>query len=209
LFIDNDLYTDLEARLISLGVKELILVKTTKDLVKLKSLLERCQIAISFVQESYFDVKSLKQDLTSIFSQEEQKRTDLSLVDLDSEDSLFPLVGCLMKYLGLMNTLSNFGKYSFTIIQFDSYMKLDAAAVKAMNLLPNAQDGVLKNRSLFGVLNHCQTAQGTRLLSQWLRQPLLNMKEIEKRQDIVEAFVIDSLLRQDIQVFSTFNDRNI
>lgn len=172
------MYTDLEARLISLGVKELILTKSTKDLSKITSLLERCQVTASFVQESYFDTKSLKQDLKTIFSLQEQQKTDLSLVDVEAVDSVFPLVGCLIKYLGLMNTLSNFGKYSFTIMPFDSYMKLDAAAVKALNLLPNSQDGVLKNRSLFGVLNHCQTAQGARLLSQWLRQPLLNVKEI-------------------------------
>lgn len=177
-FIDNDLYTDLEARLVSLGVKELIFTKNTKDLSKLKSLLERCQIAQTFVQDSYFDTKSLKQDLENILSQEEQANNDLSLVDLEAVDSVYPLVGCLIKYLGLMNTISNLGKYSFKVIHFDSYMKLDASAVKAMNLLPNAQDGVMKNRSLFGVLNHCQTAQGARLLSQWLRQPLLNKREI-------------------------------
>jgi DNA mismatch repair ATPase MutS len=177
-FIDNDLYTDLEARLIASGVKELIFTKNIKDFSKIKSLLERCQIASSFVQDSYFNTKSLKQDLNNIFSQQELSKTNLSLVDVDAEDSLFALVGCLIKYLGLMNTLSNFGKYSFNLIEFGSYMKLDAAAVKSMNLLPNAQDGVFKNRSLFGVLNHCQTGQGTRLLSQWLRQPLLNVKEI-------------------------------
>ena len=35
--------------------------------------------------------------------------------------------------------------------------------------------------SLFGLLNTCRTAQGTRLLAQWLQQPLLDVAEIGKR----------------------------
>ena len=156
----------------------MLLTKNTKDIAKLKSLSERCQIAITFVQDSYFDTKSLKQDLSSIFSPDQMTKTDLNLVDFDAVDSVFPLIGCLIKYLGLLNSKSNFAKYSLCEMEFDSYMKLDGAAVKALNLLPSSQDGALKSRSLYGVLNHCQTAQGCRLLSQWLRQPLLNLNEI-------------------------------
>lgn len=39
-----------------------------------------------------------------------------------------------------------------------------------------------KNTTLHGLLNKCKTAQGTRLLGGWLKQPLVNLHEI--REDI-------------------------
>ena len=77
-------------------------------------------------------------------------------------------------------------------------MKLDAAALKALNLMPGPRDGA-KNMSLYGLLNHCKTPTGSRLLAQSLKQPLMNAKEIERRQQLVEAFVNDTELRQTMQ----------
>ena len=59
-------------------------------------------------------------------------------------------------------------------------MRLDAAAVSALNLMPTVLDGGNKTMSLFGLLNKCKTAQGTRLLLQWLKQPLLDLFEISE-----------------------------
>ena len=45
------------------------------------------------------------------------------------------------------------------------------------------------------MLNHCRTAQGQRLLMQWLKQPLTDVAKINERLDIVEVFVNDSSIR--------------
>ena len=45
--------------------------------------------------------------------------------------------------------------------------------------------------SLLGVLSHCRTAMGKRLLRQWLCYPLCNRQEIEQRQRIVGAMIED------------------
>lgn len=34
--------------------------------------------------------------------------------------------------------------------------------------------------SVFGLLNRCKTSQGTRMLAQWLKQPLVNLHAIRK-----------------------------
>jgi DNA mismatch repair protein MSH2 len=98
--------------------------------------------------------------------------------------------------LGLLSDESNFGNFVLKSHDLKQYMKLDAAAVKAMNLFPTVREGSNKTMSLFGLLNHCCTAQGSRLLGQWLSQPLLEVQEIEKRLDFVQLFSEDTVLRQ-------------
>jgi len=119
----------------------------------------------------------------------------------------------LIKYLGvipymsnLMNQLmsdqSNFGQYNLYEHNLLDYMRLDASALRALNLMPGPNDGANKTMSLFGLLNKCKTALGTRLLAQWLKQPLLDLSAIEERQTLVEAFALDTEVRQNLQVFT-------
>lgn len=65
-------------------------------------------------------------------------------------------------------------------------MRLDTAAMTALNIFPENRQrldfGTLaKSSSLYGLLNNCRTAQGQRLLMQWLKQPLTDIAKISKR----------------------------
>lgn len=84
------------------------------------------------------------------------------------------------------------------------------------------QSSAAKNTSLHSLLNKCKTAQGSRLLSTWLKQPLVNLHEIRmwqwrcalqqvllniafkspigSRQDLVQTFISDSSTRRILQV---------
>ena len=55
-------------------------------------------------------------------------------------------------------------------------MRLDAAAARALSL--EAVPGEDKSMNLIGLLNKCHTPQGKRLLSQWVRQPLMDPHRI-------------------------------
>lgn len=44
-------------------------------------------------------------------------------------------------------------------------------------------------------MDKCKTAQGRRLLGQWIRQPLRDLALIKERHDIVDAFIKDEELR--------------
>jgi DNA mismatch repair ATPase MutS len=62
------------------------------------------------------------------------------------------------------------------------YMKLDSAAVSSLNLFPAIGD-TNKESSVHGVLDKCVTKRiGSRLLARWLRQPLLDVADLRKRQ---------------------------
>lgn len=197
-FLDNDLYSNFESLLIQLGVKECLIQvdKSEKDveIAKLKAIIDSCGIAISERSGSDFGTKDIDQDLARLLKDEKATgtlpQTDLKLA--------MGSAAALIKYLGVLHDPSNFGQYQVYQHDLADFMKLDAAALKALNLMPGPRDGA-KTMSLYGLLNHCKTPIGSRLLAQWLKQPLMNMEEINKRQQLVEAFVEDTELRQTMQ----------
>jgi DNA mismatch repair protein MSH2 len=197
-FLDNDLYSNFESLLIQLGVKECLIQvdKSEKDveMAKLKTIIDSCGIAISERSPSDFGIKDIDQDLARLLKDEKATgtlpQTDLKLA--------MGSAAALIKYLGVLHDPSNFGQYQLYQHDLSQFMKLDASALKALNLMPGPRDGS-KTMSLYGLLNHCKTPVGSRLLAQWLKQPLMSKDEIEKRQQLVEAFVEDTELRQTMQ----------
>lgn len=199
-FLDNDLYSNFEALLIQLGVKECLIQfdksdkESDPELAKVKQIINNCGIAMSERPASDFGTKDIEQDLARILKDDRSAsmlpQTDLKLA--------MGSAAALIKYLAVLQDPSNFGQYQLYQHDLSQFMKLDAAALKALNLMPGARDGS-KTMSLYGLLNHCKTPVGSRLLSQWLKQPLMSKDEIEKRQQLVEAFVNDTELRQIMQ----------
>ena len=197
-FLDNDLYSNLESLLIQLGVRELLLPadsqKKDAELAKIRTIADNCGIALGERSIGDFGTKDIEQDLTRLLRDERSAgtlpQTDLKLA--------MGSAAALIKYLGVLSDPSNFGQYQLYQHDLSQYMKLDASALKALNLMPGPRDGS-KTMSLYGLLNHCKTPVGSRLLAQWLKQPLMNLEEIERRQQLVEAFVQDTELRQTMQ----------
>lgn len=201
-FLDNDIYSNFESLLIQLGVKECLLIKDmAKDgkqkdpeLAKLKQIADSCGIAISERPPPDFGTKDVEDDIARLLKGEHASG-QLPIAD---QKLALGSANALIKYLGLMHDTSNFGQYQLYQHDLSQYMKLDAAALRALNLMPGPRDGS-KTMSIYGLLNNCKTPLGSRLLAQWLKQPLMSLVEIEKRQVLVEAFVNDTELRQSLQ----------
>jgi len=83
-----------------------------------------------------------------------------------------------------------------------NYMQLDAQTVRNLELLSNLQSQQ-RGGSLLEVMDRTVTAPGGRLLREWLLKPLLNIPEIQARQDAVEELtgrVIErGILREELQ----------
>ncbi|KAE9972889.1 MutS-like protein [Venturia inaequalis] len=197
-FLDNDLYSNFESLLIQLGVKECLITQDVNgkdvELAKLRQIADACGCAVSDRAASDYGTKDIEQDLSRLLRDENSvgrlPQTDLKLA--------MGSAAALIKYLNVMSDASNFGQYQLYQHDLSQYMKLDAAALKALNLMPGPRDGS-KTMSLYGLLNHCKTPVGSRLLAQWLKQPLMGKEQIEQRQQLVEAFVVDTELRQNMQ----------
>ncbi len=78
------------------------------------------------------------------------------------------------------------------------YMILDGTTIRNLELLQNFRD--LSTRgTLLEVLDKTVTSMGSRLLKRWILQPLINVKEINRRLDAVEELVNNSFLREEIR----------
>jgi DNA mismatch repair ATPase MutS len=75
------------------------------------------------------------------------------------------------------------------------YMRMDAAALRALNVLRQRQDPN-DTFSLYGLLNKSRTPMGKRLLLRWLKQPLLDVAAINERHDVVEAMCVPEVCFQ-------------
>jgi len=198
-FLDNDLYSNFESLLIQLGAKECLL-QTDKseekdpELTKLRQIIDNCGVALSERAGGEFGTKDIEQDLARLLKDERS----VSMLPQTELKLAMGSAAALINYLGVLQDPSNFGQYQLYQHDLSQFMKLDAAALKALNLMPGARDGS-KTMSVYGLLNHCKTPVGSRLLAQWLKQPLMDKVEIEKRQQLVEAFANDTELRQTMQ----------
>ncbi|KAF8966003.1 MutS-like protein, partial [Entomortierella lignicola] len=198
-FIDNELYSNFESLVIQLGVKECLVQadegQKDYELSKLRTILQRCDIVITERKKSEFSTKDVEQDYNRLLEE------DISIAALPEFEmkNAMAASACIIKYLAFLTDETNFGQYALRHHDLSQYMKLDASAVRALNLMPGPQDGANKSMSLYGLLNKCKTTQGGRMLGQWLKQPLMDIAAIEKRQTMVEAFVLDSELRQNLQ----------
>ncbi|EED80646.1 predicted protein [Postia placenta Mad-698-R] len=203
-FVDNDLFSNVEVCLslcesISTGkndlsVKEALIPTGTTtgtterdiELKKVKELLERCGVVITERKPSEFTAKNIKDDMAQLLtpsSLPSSSNVDASLVVHAAELSL-PVapsaLSALVSYLSLLSDPSNRGAYSIRTHDLSQFMKLDASALRALNLTE-------------------APAQGSRLLGSWLKQPLVNLHEIHKRQNLVEIFVEDTSTRRTLQ----------
>ncbi|KAG6841000.1 hypothetical protein C0991_002780 [Blastosporella zonata] len=212
-FVDNDLFSNTESLVIQLSVKEAIVPTGTMsgttdrdiDLNKLKAVLDRCGVVISERKPSEFTAKNIADDIPRLLQPSAVINASTADATMTIPELSLPTapsaLSALISYLSLLGDPSNHGAYTLHTHDLSQYMKLDASALRALNLTeaPGNAGTTTRNTNLLGLLNKCKTAQGTRLLGTWLKQPLINLHEIRKRQDLVETFFEDTNTRRTLQ----------
>lgn len=197
-FLDDSHFTNVESALVALGCKECLLPAETGKSNENRTLydsLTRCGIMLTHRKKAEFKTRDLVQDLGRLV-----KGSIEPVRDLVSGFDFAPCaLGALLSYADLLADETNYGNYTIRKYNLDSYMRLDSAAIRALNVLESKTDAN-KNFSLFGLMNRtCTAGMGKRLLNVWLKQPLLDVNEINSRLDLVQAFVEDPALRQDLR----------
>jgi DNA mismatch repair protein MSH2 len=207
-FTDDDHFCSCETALTQLGPKEIVIpvdISTDEqdtnssigkaDKARLAHVLSHCSALVSKKPKITFSVKNLAQDLSHLL-QGAKEGVELNRPVLDLKLGSSALAG-ILQFVDILADKSSHSRYSLEVYNMGKYMRLDAAAQKALNVLKSKTD-VNESFSLYGLMNKCRTPMGKRLLKAWLKQPLTDIEEIQRRMDVVESFVIDSSMRSDI-----------
>lgn len=187
-FQDNPLLTTLESALIQLGVRELLIPQnvSNEQSEKVKQIASASQLVLQTLKPSEFfaceDSKGIEEDLARLVGEDRIRMSELTV-------PLSKTMRCLFVYLNLLGIDSNIGAFKLIHHNLKDFARLDEAALTSLNIFPKHSTAANNNFSLFGFLDHCKTASGSRTLNQWLRQPLTNRQLIENRLDLVEMFV--------------------
>ncbi len=105
--------------------------------------------------------------------------------------------GAIIQYLketqpDALNLLTSLRSYSL-----NEFMTLDSSTRRNLEL-----DETLRGErkgSLLGVLDQTITPMGKRLIHQWVNQPLLNLEKIKQRQNGVEYFFNNGMMRAELR----------
>jgi len=102
--------------------------------------------------------------------------------------------GAIIHYIqetqkGVLGQLTRLSTYST-----DSFMALDVQTQRNLELFQSSRSGTAGG-SLLSIIDLTKTAIGGRLLKRWLGQPLLDITELIKRQDVISWFYDNTLAR--------------
>ena len=103
-------------------------------------------------------------------------------------------VSRLMNYVYVTQKTSLTHIRPFRLIEKDDKLTIDANSMRNLELTKSLRTNQKKG-TLFDLLDETSTAMGARLLSRWIYEPLANKEAIERRLNLVEAWMTAFLER--------------
>lgn len=182
---EDDVFSNLESVIVATNAKEAIFCESDMalfDQAKLVDVVEKCGVAMTLQKRQHFNPANVPVDLERLVG------SSLEITKFLEKKTVISAVAALVDYLHLLGDPSLEGKIKPVELGTSSFMQLDNAAMRALNVLPFPGDGGRKG-SLFGLLNRTKSAMGSRLLRRWLSQPLQDIDEINRRLDLTAALV--------------------
>ncbi|TDQ36845.1 DNA mismatch repair protein MutS [Thiopseudomonas denitrificans] len=131
-----------------------------------------------------FDIDSARKALCQQFGTK-----DLRGFGCDGLGLALGAAGCLLQYAKdtQRTALPHIRRLNHE--QASDSVVLDAATRRNLELDQNLSGG--RDNTLLSVLDRCQTAMGTRLLTRWLHRPLRQRDALEQRQDAIAHLLTD------------------
>ncbi len=162
-------YSELLNEIVTQNIKEII-VDDTMNKKHLDMLENHYQIMLTYSNNT---------ELPPVFNN--------LIKNLENDDEIKTLA-LLLNYLFETQKTELTHLKDITRYETKQYLKIDIHSKRNLELTETMRMNQ-KNGSLLYLIDKCDTAMGSRMLTRWLNHPLISIKEIEKRQDAVEAFI--------------------
>ena len=138
-------------------------------------------VSITMLDESLYDKKRIKE---SDYLNKLIKKVDNDIVKID---------GMILSMMSLYLYIRDYQQKDLThienisLVEDRSYMYLDSATIKNLELIENIQDRDNKG-TIFSILDKTKTAMGGRMLKHMIESPLIVKEDIINRQNIIKSF---------------------
>ena len=116
---------------------------------------------------------------------------------VEAGSSVSAALGAVLEYLYETGVTGNISVNKVSVYSDNQYMRLDTTAVRNLEIVETMRTKSKKG-SLLWVLDKTKTAMGKRLLRSWIIKPLLNITEINARQNAVDELCSDTVLRGEL-----------
>ncbi len=115
-----------------------------------------------------------------------------------SETVLIVAVGSILNYVKQSRSETPAHIQEPRVYHLGNFMTLDQSAIKNLEIFRNLKDGTVSG-SLIELIDKTRTPMGARLLKQWVSYPLMDVAEIRRRGEAVEAMLNSGISRAEIR----------
>ena len=150
----------------------------------------RLTASVSDSQAYRFELESAREKVKTRFGVEVDE-------DVLSDKLLVRATGALLGYIEDMQKSELSSLKELNVYNSNQYLEMDINTRRNLELTSNMRTKE-KRGTLLWVLDKTSTAPGARMLRHWIEHPLLNSREINKRQSAVEELFGNFMLRENI-----------
>ena len=176
-----------------------MMFETKSELSKIQ---ERFKVYVSLEKEENFNDET--EHLLQMYNVVSDKSKDGKKIsnkeqmqEIDSKNLMVPAINALITYLTETQKTNLEHINTIKIYNITQYMSLDINARRNLELTEKMRDKSKKG-TLLWVLDKTSTSMGGRLLRRWINDPLIDVKEINKRLDSVKELKNSIILKGDI-----------
>ena len=156
---------------------------------KLDDFLQKNDSVVTFVTKIRDSAKYLM-DYFKIIS--------LESYGIKDKKSIIGAAAMALEYAVTMQVEHELTVEKIEFLNISNYAEINAITSRNLELLKNQREKTVYG-SLLWVLDECKTSMGTRLLKRFINNPLLNVDKIRKRQENVQYFMDNILIREDLR----------